>query len=170
MESKQFEARLFPFKPRLIRYAQSLLKDNDQAQDIVQEVYLKLWSIRDNLDSQKNLEALMMKVTKHLSLNAIRKTQKQREFTPIEGGKELTPFDHLVFEDTRERIAYLINLLPEVQRELIHLKDLEGFGQDEISMITGYDKNYIRVNLSRARKRLRSMYNQLIANEETRRN
>ena len=73
----------------------------------------------------------------------------------ITGSFQNDPLRGIENSDMVRRVRQLINRLPEQQKTILHLRDVEGMSFDEISGITGFDGNYIRVNLSRARKKIK---------------
>ena len=89
------------------------------------------------------LDKIKSKSNKHLSL--IEDTTKT----------EISPYDQMESTDLIENVKRTLSILPEQQKTLVVLKDIDGYGFDEIKEITGWDSNYIRVNLSRGRKKIK---------------
>ena len=71
MHLEYFKNEIFPLKDKLFRYAYSLLKDRAEAEDVVQEVFMRLWQKRDELINIKNIEAWNMTMTRNLTLDRI---------------------------------------------------------------------------------------------------
>ena len=161
MKSSEFKLLVMPYSTRLFRMAFHLLNNREEAEDIVQEVYLKLWGMRDELPKYNSLEALSIRITRNLcmdhlrrrkvNLEAIKNRQIKIEFhTP-------TPSEHLEQQEEVKVIHSLIAALPEPQRSLVHLRHLEGKEYEEISTMMNMNVNAIRVSISRARKQMREM-------------
>ncbi|MBN2175050.1 MAG: sigma-70 family RNA polymerase sigma factor, partial [Bacteroidales bacterium] len=128
-----------------------------EAEDTVQEVLLRLWTKRDKLHEYNSIEAFAMIITKNLCLDKLKsKKSKTDELTVInEQSTQDTPHTFMEISDTYENLNKLINQLPDQQRMIIQLRDIEGLEFEEIAEISGLNENTIRVNLSRARKKVR---------------
>lgn len=144
-------------KHKLFRFASRLLQNIPEAEDVIQEVFIRLWNRRDGLHQYRNLEAFAMTITKNLCLDRLKsKRNKSDEFTEKhEKTDSITPYDHLEMTDSYKKINFIIGQLPDQQRMIIQLRDVEGYEYKEIEEITGMNQNAIRVNLSRARKQVR---------------
>lgn len=82
MEKQQFEIEAQRMRPTLLRLAVRYMEDTDEAEDIIQDVLLKLWFLRANLDRYRSVDALAMVITKHLCINQLRKSKA--EFVDLE--------------------------------------------------------------------------------------
>ena len=129
-----------------------------EAEDIVQEVFLKLWKMRDKMPEINNREAMAMTITRNLCLDRIRarRTVTGREEI-IEDNRKTTelPDETLHRKETVKQVHRIMQGLPENQRTVMHLRDIEGYDFEEIEKATGINGNNIRVLLSRARKRVK---------------
>ena len=157
-----FESRVLPVKNKLFRFAFRLLGSSEEAKDVVQEVFIKVWSGRDQMESIDNMEAWCMRITRNLSLDKIR--SRQRKATdPIEGNFDIqndtrTPYEAAENNENMQRINQLIASLPEKQRQVMHLRDIEGYSYNEICEILELDMNQVKVNLFRARNAVREKF------------
>ena len=148
MEQEQFKKEILPLREKLFLYARRLLDNPEDAEDIMQEVFLKLWYMRGELDYYNNVMALSVQITKHLCLNRM----KVRERTEGEAGEQFficdasTPYTQLEQKDSLEHVMRLIN------------KHVDGFEVEEIAGLTGSTPEAVRMNLSRARKRVRDQF------------
>ena len=140
----------------MYRLSLYLLNNQDDAQDTVQEVYLKIWKMKTKINDIKNVEAFTMKVTRNYCLDKI-KSKSNKHLSLIEDTTktEISPYDQMESTDLIENVKRTLSILPEQQKTLVVLKDIDGYGFDEIKEITGWDSNYIRVNLSRGRKKIK---------------
>jgi RNA polymerase sigma-70 factor (ECF subfamily) len=160
MTHQDFKILVFPLKNKLYRFSKRILGDPEEAKDIVQEVFIKLWKKGDGLMEYKSIEALAMVTTRNLCLDklkvrkypseSIEKLRSQVEETMYEEKQDLS--------DIVQKIHHIIKTLPELQRTVIQLRDIEGYDFDEISGILDMNENAVRVNLSRARKKIREMF------------
>lgn len=170
MEIEAFKKELIPIKNKLYRLAKTLLQNNEDAEDALQEVYMKLWKNNEIIVDLKSPEAYAMKVMKNLCLDKLksRKNKHMVEIHEHEIEKEnITPFTKVSFDNLKDLMLKLFGTLPEQQRMVIHMRDIEHYSYEEIEEVTGMNVNAMRVNLSRARKSVKGNYLK-IRNYETR--
>jgi RNA polymerase sigma factor (sigma-70 family) len=159
MNLEAFQNRVLPVKNKLFRFANRFLNNEEEAKDVVQEVFIRVWNGREQMDEVQNWEAWCMRITRNLSLDRIRSmTRKQTQ--PIESTFDvhhdaLTPHESTEARESMQRITQLIAGLPEKQRQIIHLRDVEGYSYNEICDILELDMNQVKVNLFRARNAVR---------------
>jgi RNA polymerase sigma-70 factor (ECF subfamily) len=158
MYLEYFKKEIIPLKQKLYRYARSYLKDETQAEDIVQEVFLKLWDKRNDFSRINNIEAWSMTITKNMVLDKIR---AKRSYSMDPQEMKINEYDSetpdLIIEraEIRTDIRRMIETLPDKQREVIILREIEGYSYQKIGEIMGIDQNLVRVTLFRARDNLR---------------
>jgi RNA polymerase sigma-70 factor (ECF subfamily) len=159
MDAAEFKERVLPLGRKLLHYACQLLHDVHEAEDAVQEVVLKLWNNRESIEGYHSLEAYSLKMMRNWCLDRL-KAKKPVYIDGYQAGfdrptDEANPYRKLEQNDRLTLLRSLLNRLPEQQKQIIELRDLEGLEYDQIEMITGMNLNALRVNLSRARTRLR---------------
>jgi len=159
MDLKAFETRVLPAKNKLYRFALRLVNHEDEAKDLVQEVFIKVWDRREEMAEIQNTEAWCMRVIRNLAYDKLRQ-QQRRPSDSLDSTFDLkinTPDPHEFMElsDNVKRIGSLISALPDKQRQVIHLRDVEGYSYNEISDIMGIDLNQVKTNLFRARNAVR---------------
>jgi RNA polymerase sigma-70 factor, ECF subfamily len=159
MELQEFKIAVFPLKNRLFRLAKRLLEDFEDAQDIVQEVFIKLWKMREKLGEYRSVEALAVVMTRNMCLDKL-KTKRY----PVENldkiAAELPEMNQepaADMSDVVRKIKQIIKTLPEQQQTIMQLRDIEGYDYEEIADILKMNENAVRVALSRARKRIREI-------------
>ncbi|MBC8485873.1 MAG: sigma-70 family RNA polymerase sigma factor [Bacteroidetes bacterium] len=157
MTVETFKIEVLPLKHKLYRFAKRLLKNATETEDIVQEVFIRLWTRRERLSEYKSIEAFAMIITKNLCLDNLKsKRNNTDELTEkYERMTDATPYEKVELNDTYNKVQEIINTLPEQQKMIIHLRDIEGYEFNEIAEIVQISSNTIRVNLSRARKKVR---------------
>lgn len=159
MNLESFQNRVLPAKNKLFRFALRFLGNEEEAKDVVQEVFIRVWNGRDQMDNVQNWEAWCMRITRNLSLDRIRsmtrkQTQSIEENFDVQQ-EALTPHESTEADESMNRISQLIAALPAKQRQIIHLRDIEGYSYNEICEITELDMNQVKVNLFRARNAVR---------------
>ena len=160
MEQEQFKREVLPLRGQLYGYALRLLRSEEDVEDVVQEVFLKLWFMRADLARYQSIPALSMTMTKHLCINRLR--LRQRHFEEI--GENMPASEHgsphaqLEAKDGVDRVMRIIDRLPGLQQTVLRMKHVEGFEIAEIAELTGSTAEAVRVNLSRARKRVKELF------------
>jgi RNA polymerase sigma-70 factor (ECF subfamily) len=161
MKSSEFKLLVMPYSSRLYRMAFRLMGNREEAEDVVQEVYVKLWGMRDELPKYNSIEALAIRITRNLCLDQLRRRKVKQDAMKAERLNEEShsdsPARDLEKKEEAEMIHALIAALPEPQRSLVHLRHLEGKEYEEISEMVNMNVNAIRVSISRARKQMREM-------------
>jgi RNA polymerase sigma factor (sigma-70 family) len=166
MHSEEFKRVLLPLWPLMYRFAQSLLNDKQEAEDCVQEIFLKLWSRKESLDSIDNFKAFSMQMTRNLCLDKIKGRKRIiLDITQIVIGADIDLQRQIEDKDLVVRMEGIIRQLPEQQRSLVHLRNIEGLGMKEIADITGLSIEHARVILSRARIAIRELYQKYYGHE-----
>lgn len=159
MTQQDFKILVFPLKNKLYRFSKRLLDDEEEAKDIVQEVFIKLWKKGDGLMEYKSIEALAMVTTRNLCLDKLKaKKYPSESIDKLRDEVEVTGYEEKQdLSDVVQKIHQIIKTLPELQQSVIQLRDIEGYDFDEISGILDMNENAVRVNLSRARKKIRDI-------------
>lgn len=171
MEKQVIFNQLLAIRDKLFRVALTLLRSEEEAKDAVQETYMKIWSGRAVLERVNSPEAFAMQSLKNLCIDLLRKNKK-RSMVDIDSqynlSDSITPFQKVSFENLKELMCRLFDTLPEQQKLVIHLRDIEHYSFEEIQQITGLSVNNIRVILSRARQSVRSNYQKIKSHEARR--
>ncbi len=164
MDTEEFKRRCLPLHIRLYRTAFRLMGNTMDAEDMVQETYLKLWERRDALEHVANLESYSTSLLRNLCIDAFRKKRPEEDSPPPEEWS-LTDKENgetvLEIRDETDQLIKLIDRLPEGQRTVMTLHDVEGCSYEEIEETTGYTAINIRVMLSRARKKIREQFERI---------
>ena len=161
MVLSEFKIKVLPVSKKILRYATHFLRDEDDARDVVQDVFLKLWQKKEELDRIENMEAFAMRMTRNRCVDIIRSGKTVSIDTEINRRlKQETVDVHSKVElsETANQIRQLIKQLPDVQQQVMYMRDIEQLDYEEIAELTGLQVNAIRVNLSRARKKVREEY------------
>ena len=155
MESTQFNSQILNHSDKLFRLAKSILRDGDAARDAVQDLIVKLWEKRYMLDEVENIQAFSMRSMRNLCLDTIRQNRETDEL-PVEFEYvEPNPYQQTELKDLAARVKWMIDHLPELQRTIIRMRDVEEMEIPEIAYITSITENAVSVNLSRARQKIR---------------
>lgn len=160
MNIEAYKKTVIELRPALLIVAKRITQNSDDAEDVVQEVCLRLWQRCRTSGEPDNLEAYCMTMTKNISIDKIR---GRRTGEPIEELHHTEAESHLPDEmlEIKEELALIhriIEMLPPMQGKILRLKEIEGYETNEIVQMTGISNEAVRNNLSRARKQLREIY------------
>jgi RNA polymerase sigma-70 factor (ECF subfamily) len=157
MKQADFLHIVLPFKDKMYRLAKRLLTSNEEAEDATQEVLLKLWSKNDQIEKYNNVEAFAMTMTKNFCLDRLKSKQANNlKLVHSNYKDENTSLQKQVeVEDSLSWVQKIMETLPEQQKMVLQLRDVEQYEFDEIAEMLNMNPTAIRVALSRARKAVR---------------
>lgn len=164
METIIYKDQILTITDKLYRLARSILRNDVAAQDAVQDLNLKLWEKRKQLLEVDNVPAFAMRSMRNLCLDYLRQSHEGNEIPDNIEYEEMNPYQQTEQRDMVRRVQEMIERLPELQRSVIKMRDVEGMEISEIAYITQISENAVSVNLSRARLRIREQ----IVNEHKR--
>jgi len=146
-----------PFKDKLFRMAKRLLVSTEEAEDATQEILLKLWTKSSAIGTYKNVEAFAMTMTKNLCLDRLKSKQAGNlKLVHSNYSDESTSLQKQVEAvDSVSWVQKIMEELPEQQKMVLQLRDVEEYDFDEISEMLDMKPTAVRVALSRARKIVR---------------
>tara|TARA_R110000787_G_scaffold86285_9_gene184087 strand:+ start:19611 stop:20117 length:507 start_codon:yes stop_codon:yes gene_type:complete len=156
LEQKEFLDTILPCKDTLYRLAKRLLVSSDEAEDAVQEVFLKLWKGRDKIDNYRSPEAFAVTMTKNYCLDRLKSRQASNLKIVHSNYKNSDNIERTIEgNEGVELVTKIMQTLPEKQKMIMQLRDIEQFEFAEISQMLEINETAIRVALSRARKVVR---------------
>lgn len=164
MNADTFKKRLLPFHRKLYCIAFHYLERKDEAEDMVQEAYLKLWERKEDLETITNIEAFAVKMVRNLCLDRIKSASFQTGRNEIGATYERASADLSEAYETTDDLLHvkqLIGKLPEQQKQVMQLRHIKECSVEEIEHITGLTAVNIRVLLSRARKQIQEQFKKL---------
>ncbi len=161
MGNDEFKKRFLSFHSLIYRISYNILENNDDANDVSQEVFIKLWEQRNNLENVRNDEAFVVTMTKNVSIDLLR--NNRRKATSVIENKDMV-CEHREEEriDARNELSNLmkcITTLPQTQQEAIKLRHFADMSITEIAETTGQTEVNIRQLLSRARRTMKEKLN-----------
>ena len=155
MTDARFHTVWIPLQERFYRVAYYILEDRADALDAVQDLYLKLWKMRDSLDLVRNPGAYGALLMRNLCIDRIRRLTPAGELPDDLPGQD-PPDEELMRKESLGTLFRSMETLPDSQRKLLRLHVLQGKTYDEIAAETGLSPLNIRVQVSLARKKLKS--------------
>ena len=157
MQEISFRNDILPLKDKLFRLALRITSDRAEAEDVVQETLIRVWNKREEWTQFGSVEAYCLTVARNLAIDrSERKDAQAVELTPdMEEASEASgPYERLV---NKERMG-LINELPEKQRLIMQLRDVEGKSYKEIAVVLSLTEEQVKVNLFRARQKVKQRF------------
>ena len=161
MQEISFRNDILPLKDKLFRLALRITLDRAEAEDVVQDTMIRVWSKRDEWSQFESVEAYCLIVAKNLSIDRSQKKDAQNvELTPemAEEADTSGPYDRLVNNERMKIIHRLIDELPEKQRLIMQLRDIEGESYKDIAKVLQLTEEQVKVNLFRARQKVKQRY------------
>lgn len=164
MESEEFKAIFLPLGRMMYAEAMRLLRSPAEAEDAVQDVYVRLWERRGEFGRIESPGAYAMTMLRRHCLNLITSATRTREFAgaaPLSESATVARsdlHDEIESRDRVDKVFGVIDTLPDNQRQVITLHDIEGRPNEEIGKLTGLSADNIRQLLSRARKAVRKHF------------
>lgn len=165
MSTEQFKKDILPLQDKLYRYALSIVFDMELAKDIVQEVFLKVWSKRAQLVTIDNKEAWCIRITRNLAYDKLKLSHRKNvglAFAESAHDDQLNPAGIVENKDLMAAIYHSMKDLSAQQREIFRLRDLLGYSNKEIKAIMDLNDNQVKVNLFRARQKIKLKLGKLI--------
>ena len=160
MEASEFKLRFLPLSRRMYWAAWRLTENKEEAEDLMQDVFLRLWTQRDTLPDIQNAEAYCVRLIQRrfLDLRRSRHTEASlpQDISLLPSGEDL--YHEAEIRDHAEQAHRLIEALPEQQRQVIILRDIEDQPYDDIAQRTGLTQVNVRTLLSRARRAIRENF------------
>jgi len=157
MNQIEFLQVIAPFKDKVFRLAKRLLVSTEEAEDATQEVFVKLWNKNEHLATYSSVEAFAMTITKNYCLDQLKsKRAGNLQINHLNyTARQPSLQQQIEDSDTLSWVEKIINNLPEQQRLIIQMRDVEQYEFAEISKVLNMNETAIRVALSRARKTIR---------------
>ena len=157
MTQAEFLNIVMPFKDKVFRLAKRLLVSQEEAEDATQEILLKLWNNKQKISEYKNVEAFSMTMTKNFCLDKLKSKHAQNLKIVHSNYQDnsVSVQKQVELNDSLSWVSKIMEELPEQQKIIMQLRDIEQYDFDEIAKMLDMNPTAVRVALSRARKTLR---------------
>ncbi|MDE6116288.1 MAG: sigma-70 family RNA polymerase sigma factor [Duncaniella sp.] len=154
-----------PLRERIVTMVRriSAEADADLADDVAQDTLLRLWTMRDRLESYRSVESLAIVIARHRAIDLLR--HPLNSFVSMDDSFEqmdsaLSAEEKLIVMEERSELDEIISSLPSAQQAILKMKHIEGLEVNEIAGITGSSPGAIRVSLSRTRHHIKELFMQ----------
>lgn len=157
MTQLEFVALVSPFKDKVFRLARRILISVEEAQDVSQEILMRLWNKREQLCEYKSVEAFAMTMTKNYCLDQLKnKRASNLKIDSLEFSENRSKLEEEIEnKDSLNWVEKFIQVLPVQQKIILQMRDIEGYEFEQMAEILEMNETAIRVALSRARKSIR---------------
>lgn len=164
MHEISFRNDILPLKDKLYRLALRITLDTAEAEDVVQDTMIRVWNKREEWTQFDSIEAYCLTIVRNLAIDRSQRKDAQNVELTSETQQSpdvSTPYDQLVYEEDINIIHQLVQQLPEKQRVIFQLRDIEGKSYKEISQFLQITEEQVKVNLFRARQRIKQKYTEI---------
>ena len=162
MKEIDFRRDLLPHKDKLYRLALRITLQRPEAEDVVQETLIRAWERREELGNVESIEAYLLTVCRNLAIDRRDKKDNQNVSLGEEEmelpASDISPQERLEYEERLRRVHELFSKLPERQRTVMQLRDIEGLSYRETAQAMGITEDVVRVTLHRARAAIRQAF------------
>jgi RNA polymerase sigma-70 factor (ECF subfamily) len=163
MNAEKLKNAIYTYKDQMYRLAYSIMKNQPEAEDALQDVFIKCWENRGKIKIDESLKAYLMQSTRNKCLDMIKKQSRKRETGSIEDYEYEYQNEQNIDQIEQLRIVNeLIEKLPEKNRTILELREKEDLSFEEISKITENSIENVRTILSRTRKKLKEDLMQIV--------
>ena len=156
MTIDEYKKEVKQIRPQMLFIAQSYLRDNDEAEDVVQDVLLKLWQLLDTL--RLPMSPLASVLVKNRCIDVLRRHRYMVEVDSIVDEQQRD-------DDRYEVVIAIIDSLPTMQQTIMRLRHMEGMEISDIAKLTDSKEATVRKALSRARQAIKTQFLKLNSNE-----
>lgn len=164
MQAINFRNDILPLKDKLFRLALRITMNRAEAEDVVQDTMLRVWGRRDEWEGMESVEAYCLTVCRNLAIDRSQLKESQNEELTESNANppdSADPYSLCVRNEQMALIHRLISGLPEKQRTILQLRDVEGKSYKEIADIVGVSEEQVKVNLFRARQKIKQQYTEI---------
>ncbi|MEM1260085.1 MAG: RNA polymerase sigma-70 factor [Bacteroidota bacterium] len=154
-----FKALYEQYAPKIYRYALSLARDEDAANEVVQEVFVTLWEKKESISVKGELEPYLVKLAKYKVIDTYRKEERLKKLhisVQPENTNIPTPEDHVAFEDTKMHIFSVFRTLPKKAQKIFFLSRKKGWTNKRIAKDLQISEKTVEYHIKKSLTRLKT--------------
>ena len=152
MDKSAFELNARSWREKALEVSLHYGAGKDEAEDIAQDVMLRLWQMHDELERFQSIEAIVTLMAKHLLRNRQRRRPTETLDATIIVSQDTSPHDELVMKENEEWLTAKLHQLPTTQRTLLYMRQVERRSHEEIARLLGIETASVSTLLARARR------------------
>ncbi len=164
MKLQIFKTEILPLRDKLFRIALRVTCSKEEAEDIVQDIMLKMWQMRDEWNEIQSKDAYCCMMARNLALSRLALKDNQTvsmESTTREIEDETSPLGMLEQAEIKNLLRKVIGRLPEKEKTVMELRDLESLSYKEIAVTLDMTEPQVKINLFRARKKVKELFGRM---------
>ena len=154
MDKTAFEQQARTWRQKALSVSMSCGAGRDQAEDIAQDVMLRLWQMHDELERYESIEALTALMARHLLRNHQRRRKPETLNETMIVSLNTNPHEQLEMKEDDEWLTKRLEQLPTTQRTLLYMRQVERRTHEEIAQLLGIETSSVSTLLARARRTL----------------
>jgi len=163
MKKISFRNDVLPLKNELFRLALRITLNRVEAEDVVQETMIKVWNRRDRWEELDSIAAFCLTICRNIAIDKMRKMENQNqsladEHDAPDQSYSSNPEEQAMQQDRIQLVRRLIDNLPEKQRSVMQLRDIEGKSYKEIAQVLDISEEQVKINIFRARQTIRQKF------------
>ena len=165
MKQDSFNSRILPLTDKLFRLALSITGNRQDAEDVVQDALLNVWKKKNDWELIDNWEAYCYRSTRNIAIDKISLKENQQEAWDDEYDKpdaNISVQEKLEEEEHLLLLESFIRRLPEKQRTVFQLREVEDLNYKQIAEAMDISEEQVKVNLFRARQKIKTFFERLI--------
>lgn len=151
-----------PVSQKMYRYALSILKDGESANDVVQECLMKIWDKRKILPSINSYESWAMRITRNQCYDWVKTNRFTISADEVHSLSDKDETDHeMILSDSKIWLDKILESLPQKSREIFHLREVEEFTYQEIAEVMSLSLSDVKVSVHRTRQKIKSSFQKI---------
>lgn len=157
MDSIEFENIAARLRAKSLQISRMMGLSADDADDVAQDVLLKIWLIRHDLAPERSIDAIVAVATRHRAIDMFRQSKRTSAIDDVDISSvsdQFTPLNDLEYAETDKWLQEKIRSLPDSERTVLMMRQVQKREYSEIAAVIGIEETSARVLLSRARKKL----------------
>lgn len=163
MNTNEYNDAVKQHSHKLYGFLLKMIKDKDETDDLVQDAFLKLWQYKDQVEVEKS-KAWLFTTARNTMLNKIKRESRKESIEYL--AKKNEPYSSSNRYELKQLIDTSLEELPEIQKSIVLLRDMEGYNYEEIGKILDLTESQVKVYLFRARKKMKEVLKQSISFHE----
>lgn len=156
-EISAFAELVEKYESDIFTYCLYILRNREDAKDLTQETFLKAFLKIQSLKKDEDFKFWLLRIARNSCYKKLRRLKIEKNFIDLEEEKKFSIDEEVIKDERREKLINAINKLNKKDKEILILRDIEGYSYDEISKILKLSLNLVKVRIHRARKNLKKI-------------